>query len=270
MDEQNISPEEQELMEMEKQLSEGDQPEEAENTEKDSEEKSEEDKKEESTDESEEETEEEDESDDDSEKEEEEEATRQPHVPYKKFKAEREKRKELEATLSEMQADIEAIKNSSKSEAQKKDEISELAEEYGVDPDFTKKLSEKIKSSIKSPISEEELAEWRSERELKNQEQAFNTEFDELLDVRPDAKEHKAKLKKLAFDKKYAGKNFKSLLYIYAKEIEPNLGNKKTAEKTVNKRADGTVLDYKEMTEEEATKLPPEQFLEWVEYQSKQ
>lgn len=192
--------------------------------------------------------------------------TRQPKVPYRKFKAEREKRQELESTINDLKADIEAIKNSSKSNADKKDDIEELANEYGVDPTFAKKLAENIAGKAKSPLSEEEIADWKKDREIKAQNEEFDKEFSELLEVEPNAKEHKDALKKLAFSK-YGSDNFKSLFYIFGKEIKPNLGKKKTAETTSNKRTDNTVLDYKNMSEEDALKLPPEQFLEWSDYQ---
>jgi len=197
---------------------------------------------------------------------EEDEENRVPKVPYRKYKAEKEKRQNLESEISSLREDIKAIKESSMSNSDKKDELEELAEEYGVDPTFAKKLADNITSKTKSPISEEELKEWREDREMKAQDNEFNNEFDELLEVEPEAKNHKEALKKLAFSK-YGSDNFKSLFYIFGKEIKPNLGNKKTAETTSNKKTDNTVIDYKTMTEEEALKLPADKFLEWADYQ---
>jgi Glu-tRNA(Gln) amidotransferase subunit E-like FAD-binding protein len=113
----------------------------------------------------------------------------------------------------------------------KKDEIEKLAEEYGVDPAFAKKLSDSITSKIKSPISEEELEMLRETKLEKEQDSKFDKEFNELLEVNPEAKEHKKKLKELAFNPKYSGKNFKPLYYIFGKEIQANAVTKtKTAE----------------------------------------
>jgi hypothetical protein len=251
---------EQELMEMEKALAE---PEEANNTTESKEEESEEESKEtEETKEEEETTEEEPEED--------EEAPRNPQVPYKKFKAEREKRKELESTLSSLKADIEAIKNSTSGKEQK-DEIEKLAEEFGVDPNFAKRLAENIKGSIKSPITEEEIELLRETKHEKEQDAKFDKEFNELAEVNPEAKEYKKKLKELAFTTKYSGKNFKPLYYIFNKEIQANATVKtKTAETATPKKTDKTVIDYETLSEEEAVKtLNPDKFLEWVEYQAK-
>jgi hypothetical protein len=220
---------EKELQEMEKALTE---PEEADNTAKSEEEV--ENKTE--TDEAKDEEKEPEDKPDEEPDEDDEDAPRNPKVPYKKYKAEREKRKELESALSSMKADIEAIKNSSPKSDQK-DEIEKLAEEYGVDPSFAKKLAENIKGSIKSPLSEEEIELLRDTKLEKEQDAKFEREFEELAEINPDAKEHKAKLKKMAFDPKYSGKNFKPLYYIYGKEIQANAPkNSKTAEKATLKR----------------------------------
>jgi hypothetical protein len=250
---------EQELIEMEKALTE---PEEADNTTETKEEETEE--KSEETEEAEEEEETTEEPDD----EDDEDAPRNPKVPYKKYKIEREKRKELESTLSAMKADIEAIKNSTSHD--QKDEIEKLAEEYGVDPAFAKKLSDSITSKIKPVISDEELEMLRETKLEKEQDSKFNKEFNELLEVNPEAKEHKKKLKELAFNPKYSGKNFKPLYYIYGKEIQANKVTKtKTAEPSSTKKVDTTVIDYANMSEADAIKqLPPDKFLEWAEYQS--
>jgi hypothetical protein len=254
---------EQELIEMEKALSE---PEEADNT---TETKTEEPKVEaEAETEETEEVKEEEETPEEPDDEDDEEAPRNPKVPYKKYKIEREKRKELESTLSAMKADIEAIKNSTSTD--QKDEIEKLAEEYGVDPAFAKKLSDSITSKIKSPISDEELEMLRETKLEKEQDLKFDKEFNELLEVNPEAKEHKKKLKELAFNPKYSGKNFKPLYYIFGKEIKANTVTKtKTAEPSSTKKVDSSVIDYANMTEADAIKqLPPDKFLEWAEYQS--
>jgi len=250
---------EQELLEMEKALT---SPEEADNTteSKEEEAKTEEVEATDDTEETEETTEEPEDEDD-------EEAPRNPKVPYKKFKIEREKRKELESTLSELKADIEAIKN----QGNKKDDIEKLAEEYGVDPAFAKKLADNIKGSIKSPISDEEIELLRETKIEREQDAKFESEFKELLEVNPDAKEHKKKLREMAFDPKYSGKNFKPLYYIYGKEVQANKSPKtKTAETSSPKKTDNSVVDYENLSEADAMKtLSPDKFLEWVEYQSK-
>ena len=121
-----------------------------------------------------------------------------------------------------------------------------------------------------SHISEEELEMLRNTKIEKEQNAQFESEFEELVEVNPEAKEHKAKLRKMAFDKKYSGKNFKPLYYIYSKEIKANLTDKKkTAETSSTKKTDSTVIDYGKMEESEAIKLPPDKFLEWAEFQSR-
>jgi hypothetical protein len=261
---------EKELQDMEKALSE---PEVADNTEKEPdkpESKEEETKEEAKADDSKESDDAEDEEKEPEEPDEDEEAEapRNPKVPYRKYKVEKEKRQALEATLSSMKADIEAIKaNASKSD--QKDEIEKLADEYGVDPAFAKKLADNIKGSIKSPLSDDEVEMLRDTKLEKEQNAQFDKEFEELVEINPDAKEHKAKLKKMAFDPKYAGKNFKPLYYIYGKEVKANAVVKtKTAEATNSKKTDTTVLDYGTMEESEALKLSPEKFLEWADYKS--
>lgn len=265
MEEETLSPEEQELKAMDEKLSKelsaetGEQPEEANNTETPEEpEEKEEETAEKKEDEVEEEV-EEDVSD--------EEQHRQPLIPYRKFKEERDKRKNLEGEISSLKADIESIKQSGKSQDEQQDDIDKLAEENGVDPNFLKKFADSITSKIKSPISEEELSEWREQREIKKQQDLFSDEFEDLLKEKPDAQNHRAELKDLAFSTKYAGKNFKSLFEIYVREIEPNTSKKKTIEST-SKKSDTVVVDYENMEESEALKLSPEKFLEWTDYKA--
>lgn len=189
-------------------------------------------------------------------------APRRPQVPYHKFKEEREARKALEK-------EIEELKTSGKTKEEQTDDIEKIAEEYGVDPTFTKKLADSILSKNKPQISEEELKEFREQRQLTKQNELFNDEFDSLVELKPEVKEYKAKIKKLAFSTQYAGKNFKTLAEIYLREIEPNIGRKKTMEGG-EKRTDTQVVDYETITEAEALKLSADEFLKWSEYKAKQ
>lgn len=258
MTEETLTPEEQQLKEMDEKLSKevAGEPEEADNTETPKpEEKEEPAKKEEG---------EEEETEEDTTDEEE---HRQPQVPYRKFKEERDKRKNLEGEINNLKADIESIKASGKPKGEQQDDIAKLAEEQGIDPTFLKKFADSITSKIKPALSDDELSEWREQRELRKQQDLFSSEFEDLLKEKPEAESRRAELKKLAFSTKYAGKNFKSLYEIYVREIEPNIGKKKTIEST-SKKSDTIIADLENMTEAEALKLSPEKFLEWTDYKA--
>ena len=152
-------------------------------------------------------------------------------VPVAKYQNEKHKWREKESKLLE---EIESLKtNTTKSEETKSTDLDELAEEYNLDPEFVKKLTDTISSKSKLSDDDKRKLEFLSE---KYEREKADTEFTDVVTKfatdYPDEpiKEHLDKIKELAYTE---GHTDQSVFELWFRYIKPNLPQvKHTAEKS--------------------------------------
>lgn len=193
-----------------------------------------------------------------------------------KLKVAEDQKAGLEKSLAEVQTKLDELSKQKGpvSEAQKTDiadDIKAISEEYGVDPDFTQKITDTIlKKALPSAEVAKTLEQIQEERELEKQDNLFNKEFEN--DVLPLVKEHnlpdqalsqlKKSLKDLAFSETYAKVPLKEIFKLKEDTFDLK-GPKKSAEgKGVKARPE--IVDLDNVSEEQFAQMSPEQVEEFM------
>lgn len=192
-----------------------------------------------------------------------------------KLKVAEDQKASLEKDLQEVKAKVEELSKQRDpiSKTQKDeiaDEIKTISEEYGVDPEFSKKISEAILKKAK-PSDEvvKTLAELQEERELIKQDNLFSKEFDG--DVIPLVKglnlsdqalsQLKSDLKDLAFSETYAKVPLKEIFKLKEDSFDLKSPKKSAEGKGVKIRTE--VVDLDNLSEEDFNKMSTEQIEEF-------
>lgn len=210
-------------------------------------------------------------------------------VPAWKLKVAEDQKAKAEARHQEALAEIERLSRKTEMTHSEKqdlsDEISSLADEYGVDKGFLSRLEKSIlaKSSTPKEITEKlkELDVIKAEINKKHEETAYSQEFDKdiiplIRAENPEISESalsqiKDILKTYAYSEEY-GKLPLSKIYKAEREglpIPAPAPRKKSAESSRS----GTIranddIDFDNMTEEQFKNLPGEKMLEFARYKA--
>ena len=253
---------------------------------KESEDKSEEESEDEKSEEESEDKESEDESEESEEDEEEEEdgevsPFRTPHLPYKKYKKEKDKWEDTKNTYEEeitgMKKTIEdlegKISNSTPDEMQ--EDIEKFTSESGLDKDVVMGLANIIKkySGSIDPNVSKKIEEFEKTQRIMTEEKAFNDEFSSgampiLQEINAEAgnakiKEAKDFLKELSYKKKYVNMPLDELALLYGNVLTGMLGEKqkrKTVEGGQKRKSVDVDVPNDELTGEDWQDMSDEEF----------
>ena len=115
--------------------------------------------------------------------------------------------------VADLKAEIEELKNSTKSTAEVSADIKSLSEEYGVDASFLEKLSNSVRSQTAKEF-EEKLKPFQEKEKGEARDKKFNEFYTKAMDNLPELKEvvNASVIKSLANDPSNKNKTFTQLI----------------------------------------------------------
>jgi len=115
--------------------------------------------------------------------------------------------------VADLKAELEGLKNSSKSNAEVSSDIQSLSEEYGVDANFLEKLSNSVRSQTVKEF-EERLKPFQEKEKGEARDKKFNEFYTKAMDNLPELKDvvNASVIKSLANDPANSKKTFTQLI----------------------------------------------------------
>lgn len=174
-------------------------------------------------------------------------------VPEAVFLEEKKERKELARKVKE----LEQLVSEGLSKGDSKNEIKEIADEFGITEEAVSKLIKTVGQKTRSEV-EKEISEKFGSLEVKNNaekvQKTFDEHFDKLIEAMPEYKKlaNKEVIRTLSLDPKNANKTFSKIL----EEAYGHLVTGKPTIETTQARAGNsdTALDYSKLNNSEYLK----------------
>lgn len=160
------------------------------------------------------------------------------------------------------------------------DAVSKLAEKHGIDAEILSDIASTIADEVGRKVAmpedyKEAIEKMQLMTRTQQEETAYNADFDkvatQLADEGLDVTGHKDKIKQLAYTEGYTSTSLRAIALEYAHDNGLLSKGRKTAESSSGGRAlaETTVIDFDSISEEEAKKLPDDQWEKYVEHQIK-
>jgi uncharacterized membrane-anchored protein YjiN (DUF445 family) len=151
--------------------------------------------------------------------------------------------KQSKMEIQRLQNEINSLKNNNSSTGVADKNIRQLAEQEGLSESFVEKLVGLTKNETEKLLSSQ-LEEQRKQQEMAKVEQAFEKEFNKLIENFPEMDSKKEAIKQLAFSKPYLKKSLPEI----AEEVFGFNAKASSEDDVISRSEDGEVrVDFEEL-----------------------